>query len=110
MMKLNGEKMKNDTVSHEGIVQCINGTEITVQLTVSESCAACSAKHLCGTHEGTKKNITAHSLRNETFVVGEKVMVHLRETSALKAVVIGYLFPFFSIFLRFREWFYCSPR
>ena len=85
--------MENDVVSHEGVVQSVQGTDVWVKMTVSSACAGCHAKAVCGAAESADKMVQARNVTGETFEVGEKVRVQLRQTIATRAVVLGYLVP-----------------
>ncbi len=93
--------MKNDCVSHEGIVKTIDGQTITVVMTVQSACAACHAKGMCGASEQSNRAVTALNLNNETFEIGECVNVEMKEELATQAVLIGYLFPFLVLIITF---------
>lgn len=85
--------MSNNEVSHEAIVQSVDGIEVTVKMTVSSACAACHAKGLCGVSESEDKLVKAKNFSATQFAPGEKVRVELRQTLAAKAVIICYLLP-----------------
>ena len=91
----------NSPITHEGIVQNIEGHNITVKLSVQSACAACHAKGICGAAESQDKTVVARNVNDETFTVGEKVRVELRQTLAFKAVVICYLLPFIVLMTTF---------
>ena len=85
--------MKNDCVSRQGIVQAIEGQNITVLLTVKSACAACHAKGMCGTSEESDRSVLAQNVNHEKFEVGERVQVIMKEELANQAVLLAYLFP-----------------
>ena len=85
---------ENKTVVHEGIIQKIEGQQITVKMVVDSACAACHAKGICGAADSQDKVVVAKNVNDESFSVGERVQVELRQTLAFQAVLIGYLLPF----------------
>lgn len=93
--------MNNSEVSHEAIVQSVDGIDVTVKMTVSSACAACHAKGLCGVSESEEKLVVAKNFSAAQFATGEKVRVELRQTLAVKAVIICYLLPLVVLLVSF---------
>ncbi|MCQ2279374.1 MAG: SoxR reducing system RseC family protein [Bacteroidales bacterium] len=93
--------MNNSEVSHEAIVQSVDGIDVTVKMTVSSACAACHAKGLCGVSESEEKLVVAKNFSAAQFATGEKVRVELRQTLAVKAVIICYLLPLVVLLVAF---------
>lgn len=91
----------NSPIIHDGIVQNIDGQNVMVKLTVQSACAACHAKGVCGAADSQDKMVMARNVNDETFAVGEKVRVELRQALAFKAVVICYLLPFIVLMTTF---------
>ena len=91
----------NGSITHDAIVQSIEGQKITVKLSVQSACASCHAKGICGAAESQDKLVTARNVNDETFAVGETVRVELRQTLAFKAVLICYLLPFIVLMTTF---------
>lgn len=91
-------KNRNDVVSHEGIVQAIEGEKVIVKMTVSSACASCHAKHLCSSLDNQDKTVTAENPHQYPLEIGDAVTVVLQEKLALKAVVICFLIPFVLLF------------
>lgn len=85
---------KESAICKEGIVRKIEGDEITVEITKSSACAECHARAICLPADEKHDCITAHNMYNEKFEVGETVTLVLRTSLGLRAVVIGYLYPF----------------
>ena len=93
--------MENNSISHIGIVQSIDGQEVTVKMTVECACAACHAKSLCGISDSKDKIVKAVNVSDAHFEVGEKVNVEMRQSLAMKAIVICYLLPFIVLITTF---------
>ena len=92
---------KNELVSHEGIVQSIDGDRVTIKMTVASACAGCHARHLCSSLVSRDKLVEAENLYHLPFEVGEKVTVTLQEKLAMKAVILCFLNPLLLIVLLF---------
>lgn len=92
--------MENN-VQHEGVVQSVDGLNVTVKMTVSSACAGCHAKGICGAADSRDKVVVAQNINGANFEVGENVTVQLRQTLAMKAVIICYLVPFVVLFVSF---------
>lgn len=93
--------MENNSINHIGIVQSIDGQEITVKLTVQSACASCHAKSICGVSDSKDKIVKAVIVSDEHFEVGEKIAVEMRQSLAMKAIVICYLLPFIVLITTF---------
>ena len=83
----------NDVVSHEGIVQSIDGEKVVVKMTVSSACTGCHARHLCSSLDTRDKQVEAENVSHLPLEVGEKVTVELQEKLAMKAVILCFLIP-----------------
>ena len=92
---------RNEVVSHEGIVQSIDGDKVTVKMTVASACAGCHARHLCSSLDSRDKSVEAENLYHLQLEVGEKVMVTLQEKLAMKAVILCFLNPFLVMLVLF---------
>ena len=92
---------KNEVVSHEGIVQSIDGDKVTIKMTVASACAGCHARHLCSSLDSRDKLVEAENLYHLPLEVGEKVTVTLQEKLAMKAVILCFLIPFMLMFVFF---------
>lgn len=93
--------MNNNEVSHDGVVQSVDGIEVTVKMTISSACAGCHAKGLCGVSESEDKVVVAKNFGAAHFVPGEKVRVELRQTLAAKAIIVCYLLPLVVLLVAF---------
>jgi len=82
-----------DEVSHDGIVQRIEGDKVFVSIIAKAACLSCQVNSSCSTSELSEKLIEV-SRYDVNFKVGENVSVALKETSGVKALMIGYMIPF----------------
>lgn len=92
---------KDAPISHEGIIQSIDGQNVTVKLTVQSACAGCHAKNICGAADSSDKIVTARNADDTSFEIGEKVRVEIGQSLAAKAIVICYLLPFIVLLASF---------
>ena len=99
-LKEDKRKMEN-SIKHEGIVQSVEGLKVTVKMTVGSACSGCHAKGICGAAESRDKVVNAININRLDLSVGDTVAVEMRQTLAMKAVVICYLVPFIVLFASF---------
>lgn len=85
-------------VTHDGIVKGIDGDTVQVSIIAKSACASCNIKGACNVAEMTEKIIDVNHF-NVNFEVGEPVTVALKETSGIKALLIGYMIPFAILFV-----------
>jgi len=80
-------------IDHDGIIERIEDRIAHVRITSESACAACHAKGVCGAAEQTDKylDIPVHGME---FREGEKVRVLITNQLGLKAVAMGYVYPF----------------
>jgi len=82
-----------DEVSHDGIVKRIEGDKVFVSIIAKAACLSCQVNSSCSTSELSEKLIEVNRY-DVNFTVGENVSVALKETSGVKALMIGYMIPF----------------
>lgn len=80
-------------VKHDGIVQSIDGDKVFVSIIAKAACLSCQINASCSTSDMSEKIIEINRLGVD-FKIGESVTVALKETSGLKALMIGYMIPF----------------
>ena len=85
--------MAADEVSHDGIVKRIEGDKVFVSIIAKAACLSCQMNNSCSTSELSEKLIEVNRY-DVNFTVGENVSVALKETSGIKALMIGYMIPF----------------
>jgi sigma-E factor negative regulatory protein RseC len=78
-------------ISHEGIVESVNGASIEIAITPSGSCAGCQAAKSCNVTGSEKKIISLNS--NYPVTPGERVIVSMETSQGFSALVLGYLMP-----------------
>lgn len=82
-------------IEHTGIVEKISSDNIvTVSLLRVSACSTCHAKTACGVSESEQKIIEVASQSSGNLRVGEKVKIVMDSGLGMKALMLGYLFPF----------------
>lgn len=79
-------------IEHEGIIEKINGHQITVLLSQQSACSTCHAKGACTAADVKEKRVVIHddSLR---YAENEKVIIEGKESIGYKAVLWAFLLP-----------------
>ena len=90
----------NKTIDHEGVVKSITPSVISVEILNKSMCAACHAKSACTMSDMSIKTINVPNLQNESYEVGEEVLIVMKKTLGLRAVWISYVIPLI-ILMRF---------
>jgi sigma-E factor negative regulatory protein RseC len=80
-------------IDHEGVVDRIEGDKAHVRIVSESACAACHAKGVCGAADQEEKFIDV-SLMGAAYKKGETVRVEVSKHLGLKAVALGYVYPF----------------
>lgn len=83
-------------IDHPGTVLDISEREVTVKIIRASACGNCQARMACGS-EAEDRILKIHGSYPE-LKPGDNVSVHIRRSTGIKAVLIGYIFPF-SVFL-----------
>ncbi len=81
-------------IEHTGIIEAIDDDGIKVKFTSVSACAACHAKGVCSASDMKEKEVTVPG-SNGNFHKGDPVFVTLKASMGTKAVLIGYIYPFF---------------
>ena len=82
-----------DVITHDGIVDSIEGGCIHVRIVQASACAACGAKSLCSAAESKEKIVDVYGVDTHAFQVGQRVMVEGAAAMGMKAVRLAFLFP-----------------
>ncbi len=72
----------------------MHGENIDIEITVSSACSECHAKSICIPSEQRQEFVTARALYGESFEIGERVHLVLKQRAGWKAILIAYLIPF----------------
>jgi len=83
----------SERITHEGIVDHIDGDAVYVRILSKSACAECHSKGMCGVSEMTEKLIEVKQNISD-FAQGQAVNVILDRSLGNKAVLLGYFIPF----------------
>jgi len=80
-------------IDHDGIIERIEGGVAHVKINSVSACAACHAKGACSA-AGQEEKFLDVRLDERAFHAGEAVKVLVTKRLGLKAVALGYFYPF----------------
>ncbi|NLJ06313.1 MAG: SoxR reducing system RseC family protein [Sphingobacteriales bacterium] len=83
---------EHNEVRHEGVITSIDGDMAQVTILVKSACAECHIKGACSLSEIQAKVIEVN-LKGQTFRIGDKVNVALKESLGMRAVLLAYIIP-----------------
>ncbi len=85
-------------IDHAGVIEHIEGNRAQVRIVSESACGACHAKGVCGAADQEEKFIDV-ALPGKEFREGEPVRVEVAERLGMKAVALGYIYPFLLVML-----------
>jgi sigma-E factor negative regulatory protein RseC len=88
--------MAEKRISHDGIVDSLNGNEVVVRITSYAACTECHARGACNVTEEKEKYIRVKA-GTQRFKAGEKVRVILAQSLGFRALFLGYVLPFLAV-------------
>ena len=83
-----------NTIKHQGIVENIQGSHLSVRIIQTSACAACSAKGHCSSADSKDKVIDITDTAASSYQVGEQVMIIGETSMGMMAVVLAFVIPF----------------
>lgn len=82
-------------VRHCGEVIRVQGSKVSVRMTVSSACSACHARGVCGADEAADRIVEVDTASAHDFREGDRVEVALGSRSmGTRSVVLAYVVPF----------------
>ena len=81
-----------ETISHEGIVECVAADSCSVRILQASACSSCSARQLCRSSESKEKLVEVRG-HYPTLQVGDSVVLVGSVRQGLRASVIAYVIP-----------------
>lgn len=84
-----------EKIVHEGYIEEINSNEIKVNLLAVSACASCHARGACTASDTENKIIEVPYING--FKTGEKVKIEMKNSLGTRALVLGYVLPFFIV-------------
>jgi sigma-E factor negative regulatory protein RseC len=85
--------MRNELITHEGIVKQVEGTSVRVTILQSSACSGCAAKAMCSSAEAKEKEVDIITADAHLYGVGQKVMLEGRLADGRLAAMIAYGLP-----------------
>lgn len=79
-------------IEHEGIIEKINGNQLTVRILQQSACSACHAKEVCMAAESKEKLVEVADFSGR-FRENERVIVEGKESIGYKAVFWAFVVP-----------------
>ena len=84
-----------ENISHPGIIEELSKDKVFVKILSMSACSACHAKGMCSVAEVAEKIVEVNADPGKTYTIGDNVTVSMRKSLGGKAVLLGYIFPFF---------------
>ncbi|MCK5856800.1 MAG: SoxR reducing system RseC family protein [Bacteroidales bacterium] len=81
-------------ITHDGFVDSIDTDTIYVRIIAMAGCVSCSANSSCSVSDIEEKIVEVRNNKNQSFKIGDRVVVALNQNQGFTAVFIGYLLPF----------------
>ncbi len=82
-------------IEHLGIINDVTDNQIKISIMPESACGNCRARASCSISELSEKTIKVFNPKNETYFVGEEIIVVLEQSLGMKALGLGYILPFF---------------
>lgn len=80
-------------IKHDGVVQCIEGNHVKVQIVQTSACAACGARAACNAAESRKKTVEVWSAQPGLYQKGERVRVVGTYRAGMQATFLAFGMP-----------------
>ena len=92
--------MKENIVTHNGIVKEVQGNSIQVVIISKAACVSCEINESCSLSDMEEKMIDVDIFNDDRqFEVGQQVIIEMKESLGTWAVLLGYVFPFLLVFI-----------
>lgn len=85
--------MRNQIISHDGVVQSVEGELVRVRILQSSACSGCAAKQMCSSAEAKEKLVEVLSPVADSYRVGQEVVLEGRLSDGRRAAIIAYGLP-----------------
>ena len=86
--------MSDKIVEHEGIVKAVTEQYVEVSILAKTACLSCQLKGVCSVADIEEKVIEVPKNINKAYKEGEKVEIEMKESLGVKALLLGYVYPF----------------
>lgn len=91
-------KMAKNLIEHKGRIEKIEGNKIKVRFTAISACASCHAKGVCTASDMENKEVEVIA-EPTNYNIGEQVNIVLQQSLGFKALLYGYVYPFFLLLI-----------
>ena len=91
--------MKNQVISHQGVVKTIEGEHVRVSILQASACSGCAARQMCSSAEAKVKEVDILAPDAHRYRVGQEVMLEGRLSDGRMAAMIGYGIPLLLLIL-----------
>ena len=81
-------------IQHQGIVESITGSHLSIRIIQSSACSGCHAKGYCSSADSKEKIVDIDDASASSYTVGERVMVIGEVSMGMKAVALAFVIPF----------------
>lgn len=81
-------------ITHQGIVENINGSQVSVRIIQTSACSACSVKGHCSSADSKEKVIEVTDA-SSSYRVGDSVTLVGSTSMGMQAVLFAFVLPFF---------------
>lgn len=85
---------QTEVIEHPGRITNIGEEVIEVMILSASACAACTAKGVCNVSDMEEKIVNVKKPAEESFSIGQEVMLLMDRNLGFKAVFFGYILPF----------------
>ena len=86
--------MSEKVVHHDGIVKNVTQDIVEVSVLAKAACLSCQLKGVCSVADTEEKIIEVPKISTRNYRRGERVEIEMKETLGVKALLLGYVFPF----------------
>ncbi len=86
--------MTEDIITHRGVISAVERDSVFVSIIAQSACAACHAKGYCGVSDMQEKIVEVPLAETHEHKNGEFVVVTMKRSMGLSAVLYGYFIPF----------------
>jgi len=86
--------LKNNTVTHTGIIKSVHNGRAIVSIIAQSACASCHIKGACTMSDVKEKIIEVDLNEDQDYSSGEEVVIEMQQSLGSWAVLFGYFFPF----------------
>lgn len=85
-------------ITHQGIVENIDGSHLSVRIIQTSACASCSAKGHCSSAD-SKEKVVEITTTDASYQVGDCVTIVGETSIGMMAVLLAFIIPFFILII-----------